>query len=127
MLVDGRGPYEGESSGVFQSLDLVEPLYIGAVNSFERIKRTEQTRGLVGCISRLNIGGMEHDLMRDATYKRGITTCETCAGSPCLNRGVCREAATKEGYSCICPKGITGDTCEKVIVEVLFFCGSTRG
>lgn len=67
----------------------------------------------LGCISRLVVGGVEHELVRDATATEGVTTCETCAGSTCKHNGVCQEAATPTGHTCICPAGFSGDDCSK--------------
>ena len=52
--------------------------------------------------------------MRDATATEGVTTCETCAGNTCQHKGVCQEAPTPIGYTCICPAGFSGDDCSKI-------------
>lgn len=115
MTVDGRGPFLGTALGAFQGLDLAEPLYIGGVSDFSRIQRsTGLTKGLVGCVSRVSIGGTELDIVRDATSTTGVTTCETCAENPCKNRGVCQEAASSQGYTCLCASGFSGQNCDKV-------------
>lgn len=115
MFVDGQGPYIGQSGGKNQGLDLVEQFYVGGVPNFNDISpHAGSTEGFVGCISRLVIGRVPQDLIRDATAKNGITTCETCTENPCENQGVCQEAQTKEGYSCLCPAGFSGPTCNKV-------------
>jgi hypothetical protein len=67
-----------------------------------------------GCISRLLIGSVHHELVRDATLSQGVTTCETCAVNPCLNQGVCQEATEPQGYLCICPPGFSGLNCDRV-------------
>jgi len=69
---------------------------------------------LTGCISRLIIGSVHHDLVHDATLSHGVTTCETCAVNPCLNQGVCQEATELQGYMCICPPGFSGLNCDRV-------------
>lgn len=115
MFVDGMGPYSGQSGGKNQGLDLVENLYIGGVPKFKDISpHAGADSGFVGCISRLIISRVPQDLMRDAITKNGITTCETCTDSPCQNQGVCQEAQTKEGFSCLCPAGFSGPTCSRV-------------
>lgn len=115
MFVDGRGPFSGQSPGKNQGLDLMETLFVGGVPSVNVISpQTGSSSGFVGCISRLIIGRLQHDLMRDAISKEEVTTCETCSENPCDNNGVCQEAQTKEGYSCICPPGFSGSTCNKL-------------
>ncbi|XP_034241184.1 basement membrane-specific heparan sulfate proteoglycan core protein-like isoform X2 [Thrips palmi] len=114
MYVDGAGPYRGTAAGRFQGLDLVEPLYLGGVPDFRSIHRLAgHSQGIIGCISRLVVGGVEHELVRDATATEGVTTCETCAGSTCKHNGVCQEAATPTGHTCLCPAGFSGDDCSK--------------
>ncbi|XP_071582302.1 basement membrane-specific heparan sulfate proteoglycan core protein isoform X3 [Temnothorax nylanderi] len=115
MLVDGEGPYKVLALGRRQGLDLKEPLYIGGVPSYSRInKQAEASTGFVGCISRLVLGEKQVDLIGDQTDSVGITTCETCAENPCNNGGVCQEAATKNGYTCLCRAGFSGKHCDNV-------------
>ncbi|XP_035741560.1 basement membrane-specific heparan sulfate proteoglycan core protein-like isoform X34 [Vespa mandarinia] len=115
MLVDGQGPYRGVSAGRRQGLDLKGPLYIGGVpNHSIFIKEAVTNIGFIGCISRLVIGEKEIDLIGDQTGNVGITTCETCAENPCNNGGVCQEAATKNGYMCLCRAGFSGKHCNFV-------------
>ncbi|XP_052124491.1 basement membrane-specific heparan sulfate proteoglycan core protein isoform X6 [Frankliniella occidentalis] len=114
MYVDEAGPHTGIAPGRFQGLDLSEPLYLGGVPDFKAIHRlTGHSQGFVGCISRLVVGNVEHELVRDATEILGVTTCETCAGNTCKHKGVCQEAPTSVGYTCMCPAGFSGDDCSK--------------
>ncbi|XP_018405456.1 PREDICTED: basement membrane-specific heparan sulfate proteoglycan core protein-like [Cyphomyrmex costatus] len=115
MLVDGEGPYKMVALGRRQGLDLKEPLYIGGVPSYSRINvQAEVNTGFVGCISRLVLGDKQVDLIGDQTDSVGITTCETCAENPCNNGGVCQEAATKNGYTCLCRAGFSGKHCDNI-------------
>ncbi|XP_017794098.1 PREDICTED: basement membrane-specific heparan sulfate proteoglycan core protein isoform X2 [Habropoda laboriosa] len=115
MLVDGEGPYKGIAAGRKQKLDLKARLFIGGVPSDYIInKYAEVNSGFVGCISRLVIGEKEMDLIGDQTDSTGITNCETCAENPCNNGGVCQEAATKNGYTCLCRAGYSGKHCDYV-------------
>ncbi|XP_063241894.1 basement membrane-specific heparan sulfate proteoglycan core protein isoform X7 [Bacillus rossius redtenbacheri] len=128
MYVDDDGPFTGKTLGRYQGLDLREPFYLGGVPSFDDIHQDNGfTSGFVGCISRLVIGADESDLVHDATLSQGVTTCETCAASPCQNHGVCQEATEPQGYTCICPPGFSGLNCDKV-GETCFpgACGSGR-
>ncbi|XP_017764583.1 PREDICTED: basement membrane-specific heparan sulfate proteoglycan core protein-like isoform X4 [Eufriesea mexicana] len=115
MLVDGEGPYKGIAAGRRQGLDLNALLFIGGVASDKIInKYAEINSGFVGCISRLMIGEKEIDLIGDQTDSIGITNCETCAENPCNNGGVCQEAATKNGYICLCRAGYSGKHCDYI-------------
>ncbi|XP_071451008.1 basement membrane-specific heparan sulfate proteoglycan core protein [Hetaerina americana] len=118
MYVDGAGPYTGSAAGRFQGLDLEEPLYIGGVPDFSNIHRLAGfTQGFVGCISRLVVGTKEHELVRDATSRDGVNSCDTCSSEEathCRNNGICQESSTANGFVCICPSGYSGDRCERV-------------
>lgn len=115
MLVDGEGPYKGTAAGRKQGLDLKALLFIGGVSNDNIInKYAEINTGFVGCISRLMIGEKEIDLIGDQTDSVGITNCETCAENPCNNGGVCQEAATKNGYICLCRADYSGKHCDYI-------------
>ncbi|XP_023290722.1 basement membrane-specific heparan sulfate proteoglycan core protein [Orussus abietinus] len=115
MFVDGEGPYEGSAAGRRQGLDLMEPLYIGGVKEYSAIsKYAGANSGFVGCIGRLVIGEKQVDLMSHQATSVGVTTCETCAENPCNNGGVCQEAASKHGYTCLCRAGYSGKHCDFV-------------
>lgn len=115
MLVDGEGPYKGIADGRKQGLDMKSLLFVGGVPSSTIItKYAEINSGFVGCISRLVIGEKEIDLIGDQTNSFGITNCETCAENPCNNGGVCQEAATKNGYICLCRADYSGKHCDYV-------------
>ncbi|XP_053982835.1 basement membrane-specific heparan sulfate proteoglycan core protein-like isoform X1 [Hylaeus volcanicus] len=115
MLVDGEGPYKGTATGRKQGLDLKELMFVGGVPNYNIInKNAEMTTGFVGCISRLVIGEKEVDLNGNQADSIGITNCETCAENPCNNGGVCQEAATKNGYTCLCRADYSGKHCDNV-------------
>ncbi|KAK4879912.1 hypothetical protein RN001_008058 [Aquatica leii] len=129
MYVDGKGPFVGVTEGKFIGLDLTEPLYLGGVPDFKEINSDLPIEtGFVGCISRLKIGHSHQDILRDAINKDGITTCETCSENPCRNQGVCQEALTAEGYTCLCQVGYSGPTCNKQGGEACtpYACGPGR-
>ncbi|CAM1304488.1 HSPG2 (predicted) [Pycnogonum litorale] len=115
LVVDDEPEVNAVAQGRFRGLDLQEPLFVGGVSDFKNIgKQSGFTQGFVGCIGRLVIGGVEHDLVNDAQTSVGVTSCETCSDKPCMHGGVCQEALTKRGYECICAAGFSGENCEKV-------------
>lgn len=127
MFVDGEGPYIGNAEGKYIGLDLSEPLYLGGVPNFNEISpEANAYTGFVGCISRLKIGYTHLDIMKKATVKQGVTTCETCSENKCQNQGVCQEALSPEGYSCICPSGFSGPTCNRLKGEACSPCKCTQ-
>ncbi|XP_078043463.1 terribly reduced optic lobes isoform X5 [Augochlora pura] len=115
MLVDGEGPYRGMATGRKQGLDMKTSLFVGGVPSSAALtKHAAVTTGFVGCISRLVIGEKDVDLNDNQARGVGITNCETCAENPCNNGGVCQEAGTKNGYTCMCRAGYRGKHCDHV-------------
>ncbi|XP_046742518.1 basement membrane-specific heparan sulfate proteoglycan core protein [Diprion similis] len=115
VVGDPQSPYSGTAPGRLQTLDLKEPLYVGGVPDYSSINPQEAaSSGFVGCVSRLVVGSNELNLITDQLESVGTTTCETCAENSCSNGGVCQEAATEEGYRCLCPAGYTGNRCDNV-------------
>lgn len=113
MVVDDQAPVVIPPHVRFQGLDLIENLYIGGVSKYEDIAASAAAKqsGFVGCISRLIIRDREMELNRDAIYVEGVTSCEPCADEPCQNNGICLEAHTDNGYTCVCQEGFTGKNC----------------
>ncbi|EDW25246.1 GL15105, partial [Drosophila persimilis] len=111
MQVDEQHPVAFPTLSQVPPLDLIEDLYIGGVPSWELLPAdavTQQT-GFVGCISRLTLQSRTVELMREAKFKEGITSCQPCAQNPCSNGGICLESQTREWlYSCVCQQGWTG-------------------
>nr|CAH7733355.1 unnamed protein product [Callosobruchus chinensis] len=132
MFVDGEGPFISVADGKYIGLDLTEPLYLGGVPNPNNISPDVFTYsryiGFVGCISQLKIGHNHVDIMREALNKTGLTSCETCSEDKCENKGACQEALTKEGFTCICPSGFSGATCNKLKGEACspYACGVGR-
>ncbi|XP_074025385.1 basement membrane-specific heparan sulfate proteoglycan core protein isoform X7 [Leptinotarsa decemlineata] len=132
MYVDGEGPFIAVAEGKYIGLDLVEHLFLGGVPSVTNISPEvflySPYVGFVGCISRLKIGHAFVDVLRESLNKTGVTTCETCSENKCENKGACQEALSKEGYTCICPAGFSGPTCNKLKGEACspYACGVGR-
>ncbi|XP_030745032.1 basement membrane-specific heparan sulfate proteoglycan core protein isoform X3 [Sitophilus oryzae] len=129
LFVDGKGPYIGENDGKYFGLDLSGSLYLGGVPDYNIIsEETMMDRGFVGCISKFKIGYTYQDILQEALNSTGLTNCETCTESRCENQGACQEALTTEGYTCICPAGFSGPTCNKRKGEACspYSCGVGR-
>ncbi|XP_033097920.1 basement membrane-specific heparan sulfate proteoglycan core protein-like [Anneissia japonica] len=113
MLVHGQNEVFGQSGGQFQGMDLLQHLYLGGVPKFGEIARNSGLKGgFVGCVSQVIIGGENIDLGGDALSQVGVTSCQVCQDSPCLNGGVCSESGTEVGYQCSCQPGFVGQNCE---------------
>ena len=57
LTVDNHPSVFGESPGIFQGLDLLEPLYLGGLPSFQvNLDNIGFGRGFVGCVSKLALG-----------------------------------------------------------------------
>lgn len=116
IIVDNEEPVSFPAHLRFQGLDLEENLYIGGVPRAEDMAphSSSPRSGYVGCVSRLVLGSREVSLKKDFLHQEGTTSCEPCAEDPCSNRGVCIEAQSMTGYSCVCAKGYTGSTCDVI-------------
>lgn len=116
IIVDNEEPVPFPHNVRFQGLELEENLYLGGVPRAEDMAphSSSPRSGYVGCVSRLVLGNREVSLKKDFLHQEGVTSCEPCADDPCSNRGVCVESQSMNGYSCICAKGYTGNTCDVI-------------
>jgi hypothetical protein len=115
MYIDERGPYRGVSPGTFQGMDLSQLLYIGGVPDFGSIhKDVGFQTGFIGCVSGFKSETRTYNLMKDSVDKQGLGTCDVCSNNQCLNQGICQEAQTSQGYTCICQPGYSGEYCDKI-------------
>jgi len=129
MQVDEQHPVAFPTLSQISPLDLIEDLYIGAVPNWDMLPddAVEQEVGFVGCISRLTLQGKIVELMKEAKYKEGVTSCKPCQDRPCSNGGICLESQTETAYTCICQEGWTGPNCKVQGTQCTpGICGSGR-
>lgn len=67
-----------------------------------------------GCVSGFKSESRTYNLMKDSVDKQGLGTCDVCSNNQCLNQGICQEAQTSQGYTCICQPGYSGEYCDKI-------------
>jgi hypothetical protein len=94
MIIDSKDVYTGIVHDSFKGLDLMEPLFVGGHPNFNQVhKLSGHSKGFVGCISEMLIGGKRQQLFKDVETSRGVSSCDTCSvnSKSCLNNGVCQE------------------------------------
>lgn len=113
IIVDNEEPVSFPAHLRFQGLELEENLYIGGVPRPEDMAAhaSSPRTGYVGCVSRLILGNREVSLKKEFLHQEGVTSCEPCDEDPCANNGVCVESQSLTGFTCVCAKGYTGNTC----------------
>ncbi|XP_029019748.1 cadherin EGF LAG seven-pass G-type receptor 1 isoform X5 [Betta splendens] len=115
---------QGTQTGQKKSLDLTGPLLLGGVPNLPE-DFPVRNRDFVGCMRSLSIDSKAIDM---ASY---IANNGTAAGCPakrnfctkdvCQNGGVC--VSRWNTYSCDCPTGYGGKSCEQVMPSPQFFDG----
>ncbi|XP_016662821.1 protein eyes shut [Acyrthosiphon pisum] len=73
--------------------------------------------GITGCISRLQIDEVVHNVYQNATDGYGVIECAslTCLSSPCQSYATCVEFG--DSWNCLCPSGFVGKNCERSVCE----------
>ena len=115
LTVVGGESYKGTAPGRLKGLDLNTPFFLGSTPDLNLIQhQTRFSKGFVGCISRLIIGGVIQQISPAIVTKAvGLTECETCGTNPCENDAVCQETNSPKGFTCLCKPGFRGYMCEK--------------
>ena len=62
----------------------------------------------VKCPDRVDCSNMNLDLLVMAGF-----FCHPCLPNPCMNAGTCVQGEPRIGYTCECPSGFEGNTCEQ--------------
>ncbi|RDD44249.1 Agrin [Trichoplax sp. H2] len=114
MRIDQQPEVRGIASGSFVLLSLFAPFYFGGHPNFAAMNsKTKIKTGLVGCIESVTINGQEKQLVKDAIYGAGVSSCNDCQRKPCQNGGQCSLGV--QGYLCNCPQYYTGENCSQAI------------
>lgn len=113
LKVDKQDIVASSSNKNFVGLDLSQPLYIGAVPSFENVSTSIGfSGGFTGCISRFQFNNQLFDLIKNSTYHHSVGRCKTCLSDSCLNGGTCQENTFQDdGFECTCLNGFSGKHC----------------
>ncbi|KAK7791103.1 hypothetical protein R5R35_012915 [Gryllus longicercus] len=125
LSVEGEPQVKALSPGTTGGLNLRSLLFIGGVDP-QRVRvapGVNVSTGFHGCISEVKVGGVQLDLLGGAVDAGNVKDCSAdtptaafsqdrqCRYQPCHNGGTCI-AGSGTTYSCICPKGFSGKTCE---------------
>ena len=112
LFVDSQKKVIGHSKGKFVGLDLLQPIYVGALPDFNvTLNHVYHHKGFVGCISSFKLQEVEQNLM-STIDSHGLTKCDSCSSNFCLNGGTCQESGSIKGW-CICSPGFSGLNCQK--------------
>uniref|UniRef100_A0A3Q3NGM6 Cadherin EGF LAG seven-pass G-type receptor 1-like n=1 Tax=Mastacembelus armatus TaxID=205130 RepID=A0A3Q3NGM6_9TELE len=117
------GAQRGQT-GLKKSMDLTGPLLLGGVPDLPE-DFPVRSQDFEGCIRDLNIDGQQVDMARfianNGTHAGCLVKQDFCSRTSCLNGGVC--VNRWNSYSCRCPLGFGGKTCEQVVSNPLKFNG----
>ncbi|KAL3282973.1 hypothetical protein HHI36_006131, partial [Cryptolaemus montrouzieri] len=140
LIVSGDSPVVERSPGNNKTPNLLTYLYVGGVDK-QKIKvndGVEVSSGFDGCISDINVGGTEINMIQSAVDSSNVQDCSNihhsndmnnniehnptsptpynhhqtgCSSSPCRNDGICYPLSPTS-YQCSCINGYTGKDCE---------------
>ncbi|XP_069731782.1 LOW QUALITY PROTEIN: cadherin EGF LAG seven-pass G-type receptor 2 [Phaenicophaeus curvirostris] len=118
---------QGTQSGSKKSLDLTGPLLLGGVPTLPE-SFPIRSRHFVGCMRHLHIDQRPIDMANFIANNGTLPGCPAkktlCDGTTCHNGGTC--VHEWDGFSCRCPPGFGGKTCQEELGGAQRFLGSSR-
>eukprot|EP00075_Anas_platyrhynchos_P021732 XP_027310985.1 LOW QUALITY PROTEIN: protein eyes shut homolog [Anas platyrhynchos] len=125
--LDGTNITQKGSAGM-KALDVHTDFYVGGVSSLSLVNSMaveDEPTGFSGCIREILIN--DRELKLTATDPKGganVGDCDgtACGYSVCKNNGRCQ--VENSGFSCSCPQGWIGNTCEESVHCSQNRCGS---
>ncbi|KAM6398895.1 cadherin EGF LAG seven-pass G-type receptor 2 [Rhynochetos jubatus] len=117
---------QGTQSGTKKSLDLTGPLLLGGVPTLPE-SFPIRSRHFVGCMRHLHIDQRPVDLAAFIANNGTLPGCPAkktlCDPGTCHNGGTC--VPEWDGFSCRCPLGFGGRTCQEEMSNPQRFVGSS--
>ncbi|NWI11111.1 CELR2 protein, partial [Crypturellus soui] len=117
---------QGTQSGTKKSLDLTGPLLLGGVPTLPE-SFPIRSRHFVGCMRHLHVDERPVDLAAFIANNGTVPGCpakkNVCDGGTCHNGGTC--VHEWDTFSCQCPLGFGGQTCEEEMGSPQRFLGSS--
>ncbi|KAK9869716.1 hypothetical protein WA026_003454 [Henosepilachna vigintioctopunctata] len=139
LIVSGDTPVIERSPGNNKTPNLMTYLYVGGIDKHNmKVNHgVGVTSGFEGCISDLNVGGTEINMIRSAIDSSNVQDCSNihhnndmnnnigngltsppykyhetgCSSNPCRNDGICYPLSPIS-YQCSCVNGYSGKDCE---------------
>ncbi|KAM7006039.1 cadherin EGF LAG seven-pass G-type receptor 2 isoform 2-T2 [Tautogolabrus adspersus] len=117
---------QGSQSGSKKSLDLTGPLLLGGVPKLPE-DFPVRNQQFVGCMKNLRIDNHHVDMASFIANNGTLPGCSAkrhfCNNNPCVNGGTC--VNLWGSFSCDCPLGFGGRTCERVMASPQRFLGNS--
>uniref|UniRef100_A0A8C3VC10 Cadherin EGF LAG seven-pass G-type receptor 2 n=1 Tax=Catharus ustulatus TaxID=91951 RepID=A0A8C3VC10_CATUS len=118
---------QGTQTGSKKSLDLTGPLLLGGVPTLPE-SFPIRSRHFVGCMRHLHIDQRPVDMAAFIANNGTLPGCPPkktlCDTNTCYNGGTC--VHEWGGFSCLCPLGFGGKTCQEEMAGPQRFIGSSR-